>query len=326
MFGRRKEAGEDVVIFFATDIHGSDICFKKFISSWRFYKAQVLVLGGDLTGKMIVPLVQVDRSSSYEAMYMGKRVEFDTGSEMERFERSLSDAGYYPCRLSQDEFQHMKESPIDREALFTSLVMDRLKRWLGYADAKLHGTGIPLYVSPGNDDEFVIDALFDNAEAVTNVEGRVVEIPGGYEMISTGFSNPTPWHTARECSEEDLETKIGSMATHLRNPPRAIFNIHVPPYDSTLDVCPALDSDLKPVTDMGRQVMTAAGSTGVRRCIEAYQPLCSLHGHIHESRGYTHVQRTLAFNPGSEYSEGILRGCRVVLHKGEVKQHQLTSG
>lgn len=326
MFGRRKETGEDVVIFFATDIHGSDICFKKFISSRQFYKAQVLVLGGDLTGKMIVPLVRVAGASAYRATYMGKRVELDTGSEVERFERSLSDAGYYPCRLSPDEFQHMKESPEERETLFSSLVMDRLTRWLAYADDKLRGTGVPLYVSPGNDDEFVIDTLFDKSDAVTNVEGHVVEIPGGYEMISTGFSNPTPWRTARECCEDDLEIKIRSMANHLKNPPQTIFNIHVPPYNSTLDVCPALDSDLKPVTDMGRQVMTTAGSTGVRRCIEAFQPLCSLHGHIHESRGYTRIQRTLAFNPGSEYSEGILRGCRIVLHQGEVKHHQLTSG
>ena len=45
-------------IFYASDIHGSDRCWRKFLNSAGFYSADALVLGADLTGKAIVPLVE----------------------------------------------------------------------------------------------------------------------------------------------------------------------------------------------------------------------------------------------------------------------------
>jgi hypothetical protein len=42
-------------LFFATDLHGSETCFRKFVAAARFYGADLLVLGGDLTGKLVVP-------------------------------------------------------------------------------------------------------------------------------------------------------------------------------------------------------------------------------------------------------------------------------
>ena len=36
-------------LFFATDVHGSEICWKKFISAGKFYEADVIILGGDIT-------------------------------------------------------------------------------------------------------------------------------------------------------------------------------------------------------------------------------------------------------------------------------------
>ena len=44
-------------IFFATDLHGSEVCWKKFLNAARFYDADVLICGGDMTGKAIVPIV-----------------------------------------------------------------------------------------------------------------------------------------------------------------------------------------------------------------------------------------------------------------------------
>ena len=108
-----------------------------------------------------------------------------------------------------------------------------------------------------------------------------------------------------------------------------IFNMHVPPVDSTLDTCPRLDTSTDPptmITSGGEPVMFGAGSQAVRAAIEKYQPLLSLHGHIHESRGVIQIRRTTAINPGSEYGEGILRGTIVNLQDGKVKSTQMTSG
>jgi Icc-related predicted phosphoesterase len=77
---------------------------------------------------------------------------------------------------------------------------------------------------------------------------------------------------------------------------------------------------------MGGIEPAAVGSTAVREAIERHQPVLSLHGHVHESRGTAKIGRTLAINPGSEYNQGLLRGAIVQLNKGKVKMHQLTAG
>jgi Icc-related predicted phosphoesterase len=109
---------------------------------------------------------------------------------------------------------------------------------------------------------------------------------------------------------------------------RCIFNLHDPPVDSSLDVCARLDDGDPPrhILKGGRPVMHNAGSTAVRRAIEKYHPVLSLHGHIHESPGVVRIGKTLCINPGSEYSEGILRGAIVNLQDGHVQGYQLTTG
>jgi Icc-related predicted phosphoesterase len=99
--------------------------------------------------------------------------------------------------------------------------------------------------------------------------------------------------------------------------------------DSTLDTCPMLDWSTSPPTQIvkgGQAVMHGAGSKAVRRAIETHQPLLSLHGHIHESAGVVKIGRTTSVNPGSEYGEGVLRGCLLTLARDEVKNYQLTAG
>ena len=58
-------------VFFTTDLHGSTVVFKKFINAGKFYEAQVLILGGDMIGKMIVPIVS-QGSGHFSANYLGK--------------------------------------------------------------------------------------------------------------------------------------------------------------------------------------------------------------------------------------------------------------
>ncbi|MEM2517675.1 MAG: phosphoesterase, partial [Candidatus Bathyarchaeia archaeon] len=102
----------------------------------------------------------------------------------------------------------------------------------------------------------------------------------------------------------------------------SIFNLHCPPINTLLDIAPKLDKDLK----VSLRETIAAGSAAVRKAIEKYQPLLGLHGHIHESRGIEKIGRTLCINPGSEYTEGILRAIVVDLGKDNIKNNFFISG
>jgi Icc-related predicted phosphoesterase len=322
MFRKRDSSGE-LAIFFATDLHGSNVCFKKFVNAGKFYGASVLILGGDVTGKMMVPIAR-QKDGSYLASSAGKELRLE-GEEAAALEQQVSDMGFYPKVMSEEEFQELRDDPEGQEALFHELIRKRLEEWIEYARPRLAEQGVKCFAAPGNDDAFFIDELFADSGAIELLEGRVVELDG-IEMLTTGWSNETPWKTERETSEAELRAMITEMIDRLERPENAIFNIHVPPHATALDQCPKLDENLRPVSSGGNPVMTSAGSTAVRELIEAHQPLLGLHGHIHEGRGIARIDRTVCVNPGSNYSEGVLNGSLIRLRQGEVRDVHLTQG
>jgi uncharacterized protein len=323
MFRKRDSSGE-LAIFFATDLHGSNVCFKKFVNAGKFYGASVLILGGDVTGKMMVPIAHQE-DDSYLTSFAGKDLRLKAGEEAAALEQQVSDMGFYPKVMSEEEFQELRDDPEGQEALFHELIRERLEEWIEYARPRLAEQGVKCYAAPGNDDAFFIDELLADSGAIELLEGRVVNVDG-VEMLTTGWSNETPWKTERETSETELRAMIKQMIDQLERPENAIFNIHVPPHGTALDQCPKLDEDLRPVSSGGNPVMTSAGSTAVRELIETYQPLLGLHGHIHEGRGIARIDRTVCVNPGSNYSEGVLNGSLIRLKQGEVRDVHLTQG
>jgi Icc-related predicted phosphoesterase len=322
---RKRHNGDETTAFFATDLHGSEVCFRKFVAAAAFYGADVLILGGDLTGKLVTPVVQ--NGQGWWSEVHGRRISLKAG-ELDAFEAQMADEGVYTRRMSADEHAEFERAPETVDALFVELMTERLARWIELARQKLDGTPVRILTAPGNDDPYAVDDVIrrHGGDRVLLVEGEVTEIAPGHEMLNTGWSNHTPWDTHREFDEEALRAHIEEMAQQLRDPATAIFNIHVPPYDSTLDTAPLLDADLAVQTSMGNQLTAPAGSTAVRAAIEAYQPLASLHGHIHESGGSVRIGRTVAINAGSEYGEGVLRGVLFTVGGGELKRVQATSG
>jgi hypothetical protein len=320
----RRDRGDDFTIFFATDLHGSDVCFKKFVNAAKFYGADVLVLGGDVTGKMVVPIAR-QPDGSYLTSFAGKEVQLGGDGDVRTFERRVSDMGFYPTVMDEDEFQRVREDPNVQEELFKELILRRLEEWVEYARGRLPEQGVKCFAAPGNDDLFCVDEVLAEAGVIELLEGRVVEIDG-FEMLTTGWSNETPWQTEREESESALRERIVAMVDRLSDPARAIFNIHPPPHATNLDQCPKLDEELRPVHSGGNPVMTSAGSTAVRQLIEEHQPVLGLHGHIHEGRGIARLARTVCVNPGSTYSEGVLQGSLIKLRNGEVRDVHLTQG
>ena len=312
-------------IFFATDLHGSEKCFLKFVNAAKFYKVNTLIMGGDITGKIVIPIVK-ETDGKYRATFLGNKRIAKNPKDLEELERAIRFAGYYPYLTDPDGMKELQADENKVQSIFKELMLNTVKRWMQLAEERLKGTGTNVYVTGGNDDMAEIESVIGSSTYVTDPEEKVVVIDGKYEMISTGWSNPTPWKTPRECSEEELWSKIEKMTSQVKDMKNCIFNLHVPPINSGLDTCPQLDENLKPVIAGGEIVMMGGGSTSVRKAIETCQPLLGLHGHIHESKGFLKVGRTLCLNPGSEYSEGILRGVLVDLDDGAIKNFLLTQG
>ena len=321
-FGRSKFTR----LFFTTDVHGSTVVFKKFINSAKFYEAQVIILGGDMVGKMIVPLVE-QANHSFRANYLGKVYEVNAGEEVQHLEQTLENSGLYPLRVSPEEVKAFDEDKSLVEKRFGQLAAARVTTWLQIADERLRGTGIKCFVQPGNDDPYEIDQALTQSDCVKNVDETVVMLDDDHEMISVGAANQTPWHCPRDLPEEELTRRIDGVAGPLKNPSNAIFNLHVPPFDTNLDVAPELDANLTPKLSLsGGFKMISVGSKAVRAAIEKYQPLVGLHGHIHESRSAQKIGRTMCINPGSEYGEGVLRGVILDLSKQKLESYTFTMG
>jgi uncharacterized protein len=319
-------APEETTLFFATDLHGSEVCFRKFLAAAGFYGADLLVLGGDLTGKLVTPIV--DRGDGkWSAEVHGEERVYRT-RDVGELEEQLAREGVYTRRMGRDEHAELADSPEKLDALFGELMIERLEHWIALAHEKLDGTGVRVITAPGNDDPYPVDDVIRErgGERVVLMEGEIAEVAPGHEMLNTGWSNHTPWNTHREFDEPRIREHIDAMASRLASPETAIFNIHVPPYDTTLDTAPLLDERLAVQTSLGNQLTAPAGSTAVREAIEAYQPLASLHGHIHESGGSVRLGRTVVINAGSEYGEGILHGVLLTVGGGRLVRYQATRG
>jgi uncharacterized protein len=320
-FFRKQDTDSGLVtrLFFCTDLHASEMCLRKLFAAEKAYGAKTLIMGGDCTGKQLVPL-EIDPHGNLSVRWAGDAVSFEDEQEAAAYEQRVRNAGSYPIRITTDRLRELQRDPEAVAPLFSEQMLQTVARWVALAEERVAPLGVHMIMTPGNDDEFAVDDVLRASDYIDAAEGRITRI-GPHEMLSLGWSNPTPWHTPRECSEEELGVKIDALAGQIEDMEGAIFNIHVPPYGTGLDDAPELDEHQNPAA-----VTAAVGSTAVRDAILSHQPLLSLHGHIHESRGAQKLGRTLCINPGSTYGEGVLQGVTVDLAPTEVKRYALTSG
>lgn len=329
-FFSRKPKKKLTRLFFATDIHGSERTFRKFINAGKFYDANVIVMGGDIQGKLMIPIIK-EANGRHRATVQGRTEHLATEEELKALIGRLDILGFYYKVMEEDEFRALQANPADVEALFNELAKQKLLNWVSLAEERLNGSGIKCFVTGGNDDEWeVLNVIKQQpTQSFFACENEMVYVDDDHTMISIGISTPTPWKTPRETTEDELGRMIEEMAALVPDMHRAIFNFHDPPKDSTLDTCPMLDWDKDPPEQIvrgGQVVLHGAGSSAVREAIEKHQPMLGLHGHIHESQSVAKIGRTTCINPGSEYAEGILRGCIVTFADGEVQGYQMTSG
>lgn len=310
-------------IFFATDIHGSDVCWRKFLNAGTFHKADVLIMGGDMTGKAMVPIT--GSGTSWRVTLQEQEHVLEGEDAVAAMEKRIRDRGYYPIRLSPEEMADWQANPDKVDARFTAEMLGQVERWMALADERLAGKGIRCIVSPANDDMFEIDPIIDAATLVDLGESNLIDLDG-LSLVSTGWANPTPWKTFRELPEDELRSRIDALVASVPDRRRSIFNFHAPPYGSNLDNAPQIGEDLRYIS--GGQALVPVGSKAIRDAILEYGPVLSLHGHIHEGRGAVKLGKTLAVNPGSTYEDGVLQAAIVDLdpRKGEVKRYLLING
>ena len=311
-------------VYFATDLHGSEQCFRKFLNAGAAYGPDVMILGGDVAGKAVQAIVRHD-DGRFRFTFRGREYDLEDGEELARIERLIADNGYYPWRSGPGDLDRArKDGRID--GILLGLMRDRLSAWLALADERLRPRGLPAFWMLGNDDPPELGPLLDAAPWGTHAEDRVLDLGDGHALVSLGYSNPTPWHSYRELTEDDLGSRIDGLFAQVEAPRRAVLNAHVPPYRSGLDEAPVLDAKLTVQTAAGQVKMGAVGSTAIRDAIERHQPMASLHGHVHESAGFRRIGKTLAVNPGSDYGTGALNGALLVLDGDTVRAHQLVRG
>ena len=289
------------------------------------YKADVALVAGDLTGKAIVPIAE--RDGRYDAELFGVHRTARGDTELAQLERDIADVGYYSFVAAREEAERLAGDEKERDALLHRLMNERIEAWMRLATERLADSDVPLYLIPGNDDDFAIDPILSSDEFTpVNVHGKVVDMPGGLQLLLYGWSNLTPWHSPREMSEEELFERLYELADQVRDPRRAVFMIHVPPHDSGLDTAPILDENLRPTVSAGDVLRGPVGSTAVRRLIEERQLILSIHGHVHESGGERKIGTTVCVNPGSEANHGILRGYLVDIGDGGIELVQRVEG
>ena len=300
-------------LYVCSDIHAAERVWRKLVNATRanVYKADAVLIAGDLTGKALIPVVASD--SGWRARLLGQERRARNEVELVELERSIADLGYYAVRVTADEHKAMEGDPALVRRHFSEQIVRRARDWMALAADRLDGSGVPVYIMPGNDDEFEIDPILAESAYCIDVNERVVDLTPWHQLVSMGWSSPTPWSTPRELPEEEFLDRLSGLMAGVRDARRTVVMTHVPPYDSGLDTAPLLSPELRPTMSAGDVLRGPVGSHGVRAAIERFRPTLGVHGHIHESGGERRIGDTVCINAGSEANVGILRGYLVDL-------------
>lgn len=306
-------------LFFVTDLHGSELCFRKFISAISIYNADAAIALGDLAGKMVVPIFD-NGNGTYDVNFLAQDIHLNNKTELDQQLAKINNIGFYPYMTDKKEADHLRSNQNEVMTIFHRLINERMQHWIELADERLKDSKAKIFMAPGNDDPMEMDAILESSKVMKSAAMKNLDVLG-YEMITIAHTSPTPWDTPREWSEEELAKNIDELAGTVKNMERAIFNFHDPPYGTMLDYAPKL-RDMRQSAGETEHV----GSKAVSEAIKKYQPFLGLHGHIHESRAAQKIGRTFCVNPGSEYGEGVLRGVLLTLADTKMKSYVFTSG
>lgn len=323
-------------ILFASDLHGSNLVFRKLLSTAITNEVDALIIGGDLSGKTVTPIIK-KTNSVYETDFLGvKRILYEE-KDLNQLIDDISNSGSYPIIISKEEYIELQKEDNKlrinndgfpnynklKQKIFENEINKHLKSWLELAEEKLKPKGIRFIIICGNDDSYELDDIISESSYAENPEKKILTICNNNQVIGDSSANITPFNCPRDLSEDVLENRLREKLKRITNFKSSIFVLHTPPFNSNLDNVIKLDTNLKPILIGGNPVIIPVGSKAVRKIIEEYQPLLALTGHIHESSGETTIGRTFCVNPGSEYSNGFMRAYLITFKGDEKKGHLL---
>ena len=195
-------------IFYASDIHGSERVFRKFLNAGEFYRADAVVFGGDLTGKAVIPFVE-HTPNRFTADVFGVTRVVSAGAELTDLEQFVRDRGSYPYRTNSEQLRAMQDDDDLVSDVFSRLMRETAEKWVTLADERLRKAGIPCVMMPGNDDEPEVKTILAQGDWIQDGEGRVVGL-GDYQIASFGWATTTPWHSPREVTEDAMAERLPS--------------------------------------------------------------------------------------------------------------------
>jgi Icc-related predicted phosphoesterase len=309
-------------IIFFTDVHGSEVVYRKALNAAIIYKADILIHGGDISGKYIVPVFKIN-DDLYETTILGENLK----TNLKEIENRIDRIGGYLYLTNKTEWNELIKDSKKMDQIYLDLAKNKLKKWLKLAEDHLKPKNIKFYANIGNDDHEDLEKIIEESSFVINPNKKIIKIDQYHEMLSLSYANITPWNCYGDRDEETLFKILDDLAKKLENPSSSIFNLHCPPFETNIDLAPKLDKDLKPIYIAGGEPeFTHVGCKAVKDIIKKYEPLIGLHGHIHESNGFDKIGKTTVFNPGSEYTASIIKVLLINLSEKKLESYMFLNG
>ncbi|HDD46253.1 MAG TPA: hypothetical protein ENG42_02165 [Candidatus Aenigmarchaeota archaeon] len=295
-------------LLFVTDIHGNVNVLRKLAELDE--DVDVLLLGGDITPKMFVSII------NYGNMIMVKGAEgvkINTEGEAVAYKEFMLRKGYVAWYGTAEEFYELDK----REYTFNVQ-----KRFLRYAIETLEKRFKKIFFILGNDDDERLG--MESFEHAKNINEKVFyDDESGMEFVGFSYVPITPFHSSFELHESEIKIKLESMLDLITDIKNSIWLFHSPPYNSGLDLCIELDKQLKPVIKKNTPSFVNVGSKAIRYVIEEHKPKLFLCGHIHESAGIRYLNSTPCVNPGSESYSDLLRLAFITLDNMKIRKIQI---
>jgi Icc-related predicted phosphoesterase len=96
------------------------------VNAGSFYKVDVLILGGDITGKAIIPILK-QKDGTFKSKFQGEEFILRTQSDLEKFEKFIHDTGYYTYRTTLSEWEELVADEEKLHEKYINLAVERLK-------------------------------------------------------------------------------------------------------------------------------------------------------------------------------------------------------
>lgn len=316
----------ELTLFYAGDVHGSERCFLRFVNAARFYGVRTLVLGGDITGKVLVPIVR--QGLTWRCEFLGRQECLRTEAEVAKMERRIRMSGQYPYVCDVDDFQRLMADEGYRRHVFERVMRAAVERWLELAEERLEGAGVRCCIMPGNDDGFFVDEALEGSRVVVNHDGCAVWLDDRFQMLGCSWSNPTPWRSPRE---EPPGGGAGAAPRPGRGHGRGAARApepQLPRAPARERARPGPRAARGPLRlPRGRRAPDGAGREHGRPPAHREDAAGAVAARARARvAGDRQAEASLCVNPGSDYAGGVLKGCLVTLRPGQVLGFQLVEG